>query len=382
MILEAIQFPNINPAAFTIPGFDLFGGHWGPFPLRWYALAYIVGLVLGWRWMVWLIRRDKLWTPNKPALSVPQADDFLFWATLGVILGGRIGYVLFYMLPVEAERARIAADPLTIIRIWEGGMSFHGGLIGVGLAAFYFCYKTSFLPRFSVTARLHVNEEQYAKLAAKHAVAKAPESKEREYTRFGDDKWILKTEAEAARAKTKTEKVNLLRLGDIAAAAAPIGLFFGRIANFINGELWGRPTDAPWGMNFCNDHLRSTSSNGLCPASFGKPGDYSTYVETGIARHPSQLYESALEGLALFAIINFLTLRYDTLRRPGMNTGIFLVCYGLFRALLETVREPDANMPEGLRGVITMGMILSLPMIGLGIWLIRRALKQPKLASA
>lgn len=350
MILEAIQFPNIDPAAFTIPGFDLFGGHWGPFPLRWYALAYIVGLVLGWRWMVWLIRRDKLWAPNKPALNVPQADDFLFWATLGVILGGRIGYVLFY------KPDMIWRNFMEVFQIWQGGMSFHGGLIGVAVAAWWFTRQT------------HVNEEQYAKLAAKHAVDKAPEGKEREYARFGEDKWILKTEAEAARVKAKTDKVDLLRLGDIAAAAAPIGLFFGRIANFINGELWGRPTDAPWGMIFCNERLLM-QGGGACAAGM-EP------------RHPSQLYEATLEGLALFTIINFLTLRYDTLRRPGMNTGVFLVCYGLFRALLETVREPDAHMPEALRGVITMGMLLSLPMIALGAWLIRRALKQPKLASA
>ncbi|MCA8885710.1 MAG: prolipoprotein diacylglyceryl transferase, partial [Hyphomonadaceae bacterium] len=214
MILEAIHFPNIDPAALTIPGFDLFGGHWGPFPLRWYALAYIVGLVLGWRWMVWLIRRDKLWTPGRPTLSVPQADDFLFWATLGVILGGRIGYVLFY------KPDMIWRNFMEVFQIWQGGMSFHGGLIGVALAAWWFTRQT------------HVNEEQYAKLAAKHAVAQAPAGKEREYTRFGEDKWILKTEAEAAREKAKTDKVDLLRLGDIAAAAAPIGLFFGRIANF------------------------------------------------------------------------------------------------------------------------------------------------------
>ena len=350
MILAAIQFPNIDPAALTIPGFDLFGGHWGPFPLRWYALAYIVGLVLGWRWMVWLIRRDKLWAPNKPALSVPQADDFLFWATLGVILGGRIGYVLFY------KPDMIWRNFMEVFQIWQGGMSFHGGLIGVAVAAWWFTRQT------------HVNEEQYAKLTAKHAVDKAPDGEGAKYTRFGEDKWILKTEAEAARVKAKTDKVDLLRLGDIAAAAAPLGLFFGRIANFINGELWGRPTDAPWGMIFCNDRLLM-QGGGACAAGM-EP------------RHPSQLYEAALEGVALFTIINFLTLRYDTLRRPGMNTGVFLVCYGLFRALLETVREPDAHMPEALRGFITMGMLLSLPMIAFGVWLIRRALKQPKLASA
>ncbi|MGD9982072.1 MAG: prolipoprotein diacylglyceryl transferase [Hyphomonadaceae bacterium] len=349
MILEAIQFPNIDPAALTIPAFPLFGNEVGPFHLRWYALAYIAGLVLGWRWMVWLIRRDKLWSPGRPALSVPQADDFLFWATLGVILGGRLGYVLFY------KPDMIWRNFFEIFQIWQGGMSFHGGLIGVALAAWWF------------TKQKHVNEEQYAKLAAKHAVAQAPVGKEPEYTRLGEDKWILKTEAEATREKAKTDTVDLLRLGDLAAAAAPIGLFFGRLANFINGELWGRTTDGPFGMIFCNEHI--LAQNGFCPAG-EQP------------RHPSQLYEAVLEGIALFAIINIATLRFDSLRRPGMNVGLFLVFYGLFRALLETVREPDLHMPEALRGFVTMGMLLSIPMILAGAWLINRALKQPKLAAA
>ncbi len=350
MILEAIQFPNIDPAALTIPGFELFGQDWGPFYLRWYALAYIVGLVLGWRWMVWLIRRDKLWAPGRPALSVPQADDFLFWATLGVILGGRLGYVLFY------KPDMIWRNFFEVLQIWQGGMSFHGGLIGVAVAAWWF------------SRQKHVNEEQYAKLAAKHAVAKAPDGEDAKYTRFGEDKWILKAEAEAAREKAKTDTVDLLRLGDLAAAAAPIGLFFGRIANFINGELWGRKTEGPFGVVFCNERLM-IQNGGYCPAGTDP-------------RHPSQLYEAALEGVALFVIINYATLRYDSLRRPGMNVGLFLVCYGIFRALLETVREPDSHMPEALRGYITMGMLLSLPMIAAGAWLIRRALKQPQLAAA
>jgi len=350
VILEAIQFPNIDPSALTIPGFSIGDLALGPFHLRWYALAYIVGLVLGWRWMVWLIRRDGLWAPGKPAMSVAQTDDFLFWATLGVILGGRLGYVLFY------KPDMIWLNPVEILQIWQGGMSFHGGLIGVAVAAWWF------------SRQKHVNEEQYAKLAAKHAVAKAPDGEGSKYTRFGEDKWILKTEAEAAREKAKTDTVDLLRLGDLAAAAAPIGLFFGRIANFINGELWGRQTDGPFGMVFCNERLMM-QHGGYCPAGTDP-------------RHPSQLYEAALEGIALFAIINIATLRFDSLRRPGMNVGLFLVFYGLFRAILETVREPDAHMPESLRGVITMGMLLSIPMILAGAWLIHRALKQPKLATA
>ncbi|MGE3930389.1 MAG: prolipoprotein diacylglyceryl transferase [Hyphomonadaceae bacterium] len=282
----------MDPAALTIPGFELFGGQWGPFHLRWYALAYIAGLVLGWRWMVWLIRRDRLWAPGKPVMTVPQADDFLFWATLGVILGGRLGYVLFY------KPDMIWQSPAQILQIWQGGMSFHGGLIGVALASLWFARRNN---------------------------------------------------------------IALLGLGDLAAAATPIGLFFGRLANFINGELWGRPTDAPWGMVFCSETIRELNY-GSCPAG-SEP------------RHPSQLYEAALEGVALFAIINVLTLRYDSLRKPGMNVGVFLICYGLFRALMETVREPDAHMPEALRGVITMGMLLSIPMILIGAWLVHRALK-------
>lgn len=294
-----MQFPSIDPAALTIPGFELFGAQLGPFPLRWYALAYIAGLVLGWRWMVYLIRKDRLWAPAKPAMSVPQADDFLFWATLGVILGGRLGYVLFY------KPDMIWMNPPEILQIWQGGMSFHGGLIGVILAVVWFARKNN---------------------------------------------------------------LSLLGIGDLAAAATPIGLFFGRIANFINGELWGRPTDAPWGMIFCNDHVRAVS-NGYCPAGT-EP------------RHPSQLYEAALEGIALFAIINVLTLRYDSLRRPGLNSGVFLIAYGVIRLMLEFVREPDAHMPEALRGYVTMGMLLSLPMIAAGAWLVRRALKAPAPAAA
>jgi phosphatidylglycerol:prolipoprotein diacylglycerol transferase len=349
VILEAIQFPNIDPAAITLPGFDLFGRDWGPFHLRWYALAYIAGLFLGWRWMVWLIRRDRLWTPGRSPLSVVQADDFLFWATLGVILGGRLGYVLFY------KPDMIWTAPLEILQIWQGGMSFHGGLIGVALAAWWFA------------RRLHVNEEQFASLAAKRAVDKAPAGQERDFVRFGD-KWLRRKDADDLREKTRTDKIDIMRLGDLAAAATPIGLFFGRIANFINGELWGRTTDAPWGMVFCNERLL-VQNGGYCPAGLE-------------ARHPSQLYEAALEGVALFAIINVATLRFDSLRRPGMNVGLFLVCYGLFRLLLELVREPDAHMPEALRGFVTMGMLLSIPMIAIGAWLIRRAYQAPKLAAA
>lgn len=347
MIEAALQFPNIDPVALHLGTIPIGDGI--RLDLRWYALAYIAGLFLGWRWMVWLIKRDKLWAPGKPALSVPMADDFLFWATLGVILGGRVGYVLFY------KPDMIWRDPTSLIKIWEGGMSFHGGLIGVAIAAIWFARQ------------LHVDEDQFAALAKKHAVETPPDGKKGEYARFTGIGWVPKKEADALRVKTKTQKVDLLRLGDLAAAAAPLGLLFGRLANFINGELWGRVTDSQFGMVFCNETLMRM--HGGCPAG-AEP------------RHPSQLYEAALEGVVLFIIINVATLKFDSLRRPGLNVGIFLVAYGLFRALLETVREPDSHMPEALRGVITMGMLLSIPMILIGAWLIHRALKQPKLAAA
>ncbi len=342
MIFEALQFPEIDPAALTLP--PIFG--LGPFHLRWYALAYIAGLVLGWRWMVWLIKRDRLWAPGKPALSPLQSDDFLFWATLGVIFGGRLGYVLFY------KPDMIWTAPAKILQIWEGGMSFHGGFIGVLLAAIWF------------TRQLHVDENQFNAFAKKRAIAEAPADKKSDYLNLKGIGWLKKTEAEELRVKTRTEKIDLLRLGDVVAAAAPIGLFFGRIANFINGELWGRHTDAPWGMRFPEGGYDQRTREW-------------NWTGAELPRHPSQLYEAALEGVALFAIINIATLRFDSLRRPGVNVGLFLVFYGLFRLLLEFVREPDAHMPEGLRGYVTMGMLLSLPMILAGAWLLRRAYTQP-----
>lgn len=275
--LAALTFPNIDPEAFSI----------GPVSVKWYGLAYMAGLILGWLYVRRLLETPHLWKTDKPPLTIERIDDLLLYMTLAIIVGGRLGQVLLY------EPGYYFANPIEILKTWRGGMSFHGALIASAIAIFVFARKFKVSPRTVM---------------------------------------------------------------DLCCAAVPFGLFFGRIANFINSEHWGRTTDAAIGMVFPN----------------GGPEP----------RHPSQLYEAALEGVALFTIINFLTLRYDTLRRPGMNTGVFLVCYGLFRALLETVREPDAHMPEALRGFITMGMLLSLPMIAFGVWLIRRALKQPKLASA
>ena len=248
-----IVFPGIDPVAISL----------GPLAIRWYAIAYIVGLLIGWRYTRALAKRP-------PALLSERAiDDFLLWATLGVILGGRIGYILFY------QPAYYLENPLEIAFIWRGGMSFHGGLLGVVLAIVLF---------------------------ARHS------------------------------------KVPVFALSDLVAAAVPIGLFFGRIANFINAELYGRATDLPWGVLF--------------------PGQ-------ALPRHPSQLYEAALEGVLLFLVL-FVVVRRGGLARHGLVTGVFLIGYALARAAVELVREPDAHLGF-LIGGTTMGQLLSLPMLIFGI---------------
>jgi len=294
----ALPFPDIPPEALTLPALKVGSWSLGPFAIRWYALAYIAGILLGWRYAVGLVKNQRLWRGTAPAITLAQIDDLVLWLTIGVIVGGRLGYVLFYMLPLADGRATLAADPLTIFRVWQGGMSFHGGMIGVTLAILGF-------------ARAH--------------------------------------------------KVNILGLGDIVAPCAPIGLFFGRLANFINGELWGRTTHVPWGMVFCGTHI--PTDNGQCIAG-------------PLPRHPSQLYEAGLEGLALFIILRLATHRGGWLERRGAVTGLFLACYGLFRISLENVRMPDAglqNLPFGL----TVGMMLSVPMVLAGAWLIWRGLRAP-----
>jgi phosphatidylglycerol:prolipoprotein diacylglycerol transferase len=269
-----LPFPNIDPVLVQI----------GPVAIRWYALAYVAGILLGWRYAVGLTRNLRLWRGTAPTADEKQVDDLVLWITLGVIVGGRLGYVLFY------KPALIWTDPLEIVRTWNGGMSFHGGLIGVTLA----------LVGFAVGHR-----------------------------------------------------INLLRLADLTAPAVPIGLFFGRIANFINGELWGRPTDLPWGMVF--------------PRAGPEP------------RHPSQLYEAGLEGLTLFLILRWATHGAKLLPRRGAVTGIFLVFYGGFRILLEHVREPDRDMPTFPFG-LTMGIMLSVPMVLAGLALILYSRRASSLA--
>jgi len=285
-----VTFPEFDPVLFQI----------GVFAIRWYALAYIAGILIGWRYAVMLSNRPHLWAPGKPPANPAQIDDLILWITLGIIVGGRLGYVLFYGSMMSPP---IWSDPIAVFRIWEGGMAFHGGALGVIVAVILYA---------------------------------------------------------------RSQGMNMLRLGDLVAPAVPFGLFFGRVANFVNGELWGRPTDGPFGMIFCNDRIRAIYG-GFCPA-----GEF--------PRHPSQLYEAGLEGIGLFALLWLAVWKFKLLAKPGYVTGLFLLGYGLIRASLETVREPDGFMPEALQGSLTMGMLLSIPMILIGAWLIWRAWKNPPYA--
>jgi phosphatidylglycerol:prolipoprotein diacylglycerol transferase len=265
------------------PTFDPVLIHLGPLAIRWYALAYIAGILLGWVYARALIRNEKLWGGKAP-LTVVDYDDFVLWVTLGIILGGRTGYVLFYNLP------HFAAHPLEIFQLWQGGMSFHGGFAGCVLAVVLFAKKRG---------------------------------------------------------------IPILSLGDITCAVGPIGLLLGRIANFINSELWGRATDVPWAMVFPT----------------GGP----------VPRHPSQLYEAALEGLVLLVVLALL-IRGGALKRPGLIVGAFAVVYALARSFCEFFREPDAQLGF-LWGGATMGMLLSVPLFLAGVGFIVYAMKRPPLRS-
>jgi phosphatidylglycerol---prolipoprotein diacylglyceryl transferase len=259
LVLPLLPYPAINPVLI----------HLGPLAVRWYALAYIVGILAGWVYARALIASPRLWGGPAP-LTLVDFDDFIIWVTLGIILGGRIGYVLFYNLPL------FAAHPLQIFELWNGGMSFHGGFLGCTLAIVLFALR---------------------------------------------------------------RKIPILSLGDVTTAVTPIGLFLGRIANFINGELWGRPTDVPWAMIFPH----------------GGP----------VPRHPSQLYEAALEGIVLFVVLNVLV-RLGALKRPGVVTGSFALGYGIARITCEFFREPDPQLGF-LWGGLTMGMLLCIPLMLAGI---------------
>ena len=297
----ALQFPDFDPVAIPIPAIHLGSLVLGPFPVRWYALGYIAGILLGWRYGVGLVRNAKLWGGKIPTATPAQIDDLILWITLGIILGGRIGYILFYMLVDDQQRASLFADPLQAFEVWNGGMSFHGGFLGAALAIVLFA---------------------------------------------------------------RANRIDLLLLGDLAAPSEPIGHFFVRIANFVNGELWGRVTHVPCGMVFCNAHIKA-ANNGACPAGLDP-------------RHPSQLYEAALEGLVMFLVLRWATHHAKWLQRRGAILGLWLAGYGIARTALETVRNPDDGMPNFPLG-LTMGMILSIPMIVIGLWLLWRAFRAPPL---
>ncbi len=286
----ALPFPMIDPAIVSV---DLFGA---TFSLRWYALAYIAGLLLGWVYVVRLVRRAELWPGATPPFRPAEAEDLLTHLVVGVIVGGRLGYVLFY------NPAHFLANPVEILRVWDGGMAFHGGFLGVcaGIAIF-------------------------------------------------------------ARRGGRP----MLSVGDAVACATPIGLLLGRIANFINGELWGRPTTRSFGVLFPGERAQT------CPPGWEGP----------CARHPSQLYEAALEGAVLFALLAWLAWRGGALRRPGLLTGVFLAGYGIARSVVENVRQGDAQfvtadnpwghvirLGTGAEAFgFTMGQVLSLPMILAGV---------------
>ncbi|MET0605527.1 MAG: prolipoprotein diacylglyceryl transferase [Beijerinckiaceae bacterium] len=273
-----MPFPDIDPVLVQI----------GPFAIRWYALAYVVGLLGGWLYARRLAANPALWAPAQPRPDADRLDDLLVWCALGVVLGGRFGYVLFY------NSAEYFANPMEILAVWRGGMSFHGGVFGCALAIVAYCRRKG---------------------------------------------WPF------------------LSTLDVVAAVAPIGLFLGRLANFINGELWGRAAEIPWAIIF--------------PHAGPVP------------RHPSQIYEALTEGVLLFIVLAILV-RRGGLRRPGLVAGVFGVGYGLARSFCELFREPDAQLGFLFGGWVTMGMLLSLPLLALGLWLIaqsRRTDQMPQSAT-
>jgi phosphatidylglycerol:prolipoprotein diacylglycerol transferase len=280
MLPFVLPFPEIDPVLIAI----------GPLAIRWYGIAYLMGILLAWYYANKLRTNKALWTKKaggKSPLSKTGIEDFVFWATLGVILGGRTGFVLFYALPYQT--AEYLAAPWRAFAIWEGGMSFHGGLLGVILAAVLFARKRD---------------------------------------------------------------INMFRLGDFVAGTVPIGLGFGRLANFINGELWGRTTDVSWAMVF-------------------------PMANDGLPRHPSQLYEAFFEGLVLFLLIRILTTHTKALEKPGFLTGVFLIGYGAARVFVEFFRDSDARI-FGADHWFTMGMLLSAAMIIAGGLFIYRSQEQPQ----
>lgn len=266
--LAALAFPQIDPVIVRL----------GPLAIHWYGLGYVVGIVFAWWYARRLVADRRLWGSAGAPIKAADIDDFLIWAAAGVILGGRLGYILFY------DFARYIDNPADILAVWQGGMSFHGGLTGVTLAMILFARRRGFSP------------------------------------------WSL---------------------FDIIAAGVPVGFGMVRLTNFINSELWGRPADLPWAMVFPN----------------GGP----------LPRHPSQIYEALLEGLVLFIILRLLTHKALKLKQPGFVAGAMVAFYGAARIFVEFFREPDAHIGYLVGNWLTMGMILSLPMVLLGLWAMLRA---------
>jgi phosphatidylglycerol:prolipoprotein diacylglycerol transferase len=276
-----LPFPDIDPIAFSL----------GPLSVHWYGLAYVAGILLGWFYARRLVDNGKLWLNDTAPMTRAHLDDFILWVAFGIVLGGRIGYILFYDLDP------VLANPIRAIEVWNGGMSFHGGLIGTTIAMILFANRNK-IPAWS--------------------------------------------------------------LFDIVAAVAPIGLFFGRIANFINGELWGRTTDVPWAMVFCSPHIIA-AHEGVCPAGLDP-------------RHPSQLYEAGIEGIVLFVVLFILTRWALALKKPGTVSGVFVIGYAFSRIFVEFFRQPDEQLGYLLgTNWLTMGMVLSLPMVAVGLWAVIRA---------
>jgi phosphatidylglycerol:prolipoprotein diacylglycerol transferase len=297
MVEAVIPFPNIDPVLIHI---------YGPIAIRWYALSYIAGLLLGWYYILRLLRDTRLWAglpfKGKPPATADDIGDLFVWVTLGVIIGGRLGFVLLYGMLYcgfagQGAPACIGlpeayfVNPLKIFAAWEGGMSFHGGLTGVVIAI-----------------------------------------------------WLF----------VRSRKLSLLAVGDLISAATPIGLFFGRIANFINGELWGKVTDVSWAMIF--------------PSA----------LPPGVPRHPSQLYEAAMEGILLFIVLRILIVRFQIHRRPGMVTAWFLALYGLFRFIAEFFRDSESKLVDWF----SMGQLLSLPMWAAAAFFFWYALRESQKAKS
>ncbi|MEX6505747.1 prolipoprotein diacylglyceryl transferase [Jiella sp. M17.18] len=274
--LGLLTYPQIDPVFLDL----------GFVQLRWYGLAYVAGILCGWLYARYLVGNRRLWPNGVSPITKLEIDDFILYITLGIVLGGRLGSVFFYDFP------RYEANPLAVFYVWEGGMSFHGGLIGVTIAMLLFC---------------------------------------------------------------RVRNVPFWSLIDVVAAAVPFGLFFGRIANFINGELWGAPSNVPWAMVF--------------PDAGPLP------------RHPSQLYEAALEGIVLWIILRIATHGFKMFKRPRFTAGLFIFFYGCARIFAEFFRMPDVQLGYLYGGWVTMGMVLSFPMLLVGIWAMataKRRVYEPK----